>query len=106
MSGFVDIIINDPTPRSITVTMEQALSMTQSFVHAENIQVLTNPSFRGLLVEAVDTREDMECTYAYEDEVPDLISDDLISSVHARVVEIEMENVEQPENLSEYQRLD
>jgi len=48
----------------------------------------------------------MDCTDADGNEFPDLISDDLISSVHARVVEIEMENVEQPENLAEYQRLD
>lgn len=105
MSGFVDIIINDPRPRTITVTMEQALERAQSFPEL-NVQVLTNPSFRDLLVEALDTRENMECTDIDGDEVPDLISHDLISSVHARVVEIEMENVEQPENLAEYQRLD
>lgn len=80
--------------------MQQALERAQRFPEL-NVQRLTTPSFRDLLVEAVDTRENMECTDADGDEVPDLIS-----SVSARVVEIEMENIEEPENLAEYQRLD
>ena len=101
MSGFVDVLISFPTPRTITVTMEEALAHARRFP-VINIQVLSNPSFRDLLAEAVNTRENMETIDPDEDEIPDLISS---SSTSTHVVEIEMENVEEHENLSEYERL-